>query len=178
MKDRQLAKRIILGIVHQAGGVFTNQTNLYKAFYHAHVKYADENPGFLSSWPIVRMPRGPGIHRGKELLAELLNDGDLDIRGVPIGKKVAMQFVIKERAIETASDFSDEAIAAIRYGVTQVENKTADQVSHDSHEKSRSWRNAKDGQELPIYTDSFSEEQYNQADARGQRAADILRRLG
>ncbi|MBP87557.1 MAG: hypothetical protein CMJ64_12665 [Planctomycetaceae bacterium] len=58
-KDR--AKRIIIEIIRQADGSFERKTNLYKAFYHAHLKYAADNPGYLSKWPIVRMPRGPGI---------------------------------------------------------------------------------------------------------------------
>ena len=44
--------------VRQADG-FRIKTNLFKAFYHAHLEFARTQPGYLSNWPIVHMPNGP-----------------------------------------------------------------------------------------------------------------------
>lgn len=62
---------MIAEIIRQAGGKFTGKTRLYKAFYIAHLLYAEQEPGYLTVWPIVRMPYGPGIDCGDELIAEL-----------------------------------------------------------------------------------------------------------
>ena len=90
MSDKNRAKQIIVEIVRQAGGVLDNKTNLFKAFYRAHLKFAESNPGFLSTWKIVRMPNGPGIHRFEVLLGELIADGYLEVDEV--GKAAALHF--------------------------------------------------------------------------------------
>src|SRR5829696_1839003 len=90
--DKQRAKQIIVEIIRASGGSLTNKTNLFKAFYHAHLKYAEKRPDILSDWPIIRMPRGPAIDRFNVLLGELISEGILDLGCVEKGPFEAMQF--------------------------------------------------------------------------------------
>jgi hypothetical protein len=178
MDEKQRAKQIILEIIRQAGGSLTNKTNLYKAFYYAHLRYAAKNPDLLSTWPIVRMPMGPGIDKFDVLIGELVAEGMLEIEEVRFGEHTGFRFILTEKARQgKLRSLSEGACNAIASGVDAVKGKTADRVSQDSHDQSRTWRDAKDGDELPIYADLFSDEEYADAKARAQQTAEILRRL-
>jgi hypothetical protein len=157
--DKELAKQIILEIIRQAGGVLNSKTRLFKAFYHAHVKFAETQPGYLSAWPIVRMPNGPGIDQSGMLLDELTTEGKIEAKPILHGNYVGLQFrVISD---ERQSDLLPAgAIDAISYGIHQIKGKSAKQVSDESHAMSRAWRGSRDGEELNIYLDSLSDEEY------------------
>ncbi|MEM9352553.1 MAG: hypothetical protein AAGA92_06035 [Planctomycetota bacterium] len=158
-EEKERAKRIIIEIIRQAGGTFQYKTNLYKAFYHAHLEYAKENPGYLSAWPIVRMPRGPGIDNFDALLGELLITGKVHLASLPCGEgRQGCMFELTSLA-NSSEAMSDEEVSAIRYGVSRVDGKSAAQASHESHEESRSWRETPNGQELDIYCDLLSDEE-------------------
>ena len=73
MANRDRAKKVIVEIIRQAGGELTATARLYKAFYFAHLYYAETAPGYLSDWPIVKMPTGPGIHSCGGLVLELVS---------------------------------------------------------------------------------------------------------
>jgi hypothetical protein len=157
--DRERAKRIIAEIVRQAGGTLDNRTNLYKAFYHAHLLFAEKNAGYLSEWQIVRMPRGPGIHRGIELLNELVASGTISVEYVPRGRTFGFKFNLVDDRFD--SGLSRSEIEAIARAVRLVKEETAAAVSHKSHETSRSWNSSnKRGESLNIYDDLLSEVEY------------------
>ena len=158
--DRERAKLIIAEIIRQAGGSFRNKTNLYKAFYHAHLRFAETQSGYLSNWPIVKMPRGPGINDGSKLIAELVNEGILDLDDNVIDEEKGISAICFELIGEAKGELSTEAIEAIKLGVQQVAGKTAAQVSSDAYEVSRSSRDARDGEELNIYLDLIPEEEF------------------
>lgn len=169
-KEKELAKQIILEIVRQAGGVLDNKTNLFKAFYHAHLRFAEMQAGYLSTWPIVRMPRGPGIDRFDLLLGELLAQGKIETKEVSSGEYTGFRFVLTDQLVP--NDLVPEGgVEAIAYGVDQVRGKSAEQVSKESHQQSRSWRNASDGDELNIYVDPIPEEEHSNLKARIADAA-------
>jgi hypothetical protein len=121
---------------------------------------------------------GPGIDKFDVLIGELVAEGMLEIEEVKFGEHTGFRFTLTEKAkLETLRNLSEGACNAIANGVKAVKGKTADRVSQDSHDQSRTWRDAKDGDELPIYADLFSDEEYADAKARAQQAAEILRRL-
>ncbi|MFH1269274.1 MAG: hypothetical protein ABIK89_26395 [Planctomycetota bacterium] len=170
--DKELAKQIILEIVRQAGGTLTNKTNLYKAFYHAHLRFAETQPSYLSAWPIVRMPRGPGIDRFDVLLGELMAEGKLETKEVTLGEYRAFRFMLLKDV--ECGDLPVGAVDAIAYGVAQVEGKAAERVSRESHDMSRAWREAEDGEELNIYTDLLSDEEYQERIERSRALAEAM----
>jgi len=149
--ETKRAKKIIVELVRQAGGQLQNKTNLFKAFWKAHLAYAANNPGYLSTWPIVRMPNGPGIEDFDYLVSEMLADGWLTIDESQVGPYRAMVFSLGPAC--PPPSLPEAAIEAIREGVRAVDSKSATAVSDESHRQSRVWREAKDGEELDIYLD-------------------------
>lgn len=117
------------------------------------------------------MPHGPGIHDADRLIGELAIEGWLKIRDVNFHDHTALQFTLTEKARDALSDLSNEAITAIRYGVQQVQGKTAGRVSQDSHEQSRAWQEGSNGRELAIYTDMMTDQEYADLKTQTELAA-------
>ena len=174
MDPKERAKLVIAETIRQAGGVLQNKTNLFKAFYHAHLIYSQKHAGYLSTWPIVKMPNGPGIHHSDELLGELMAQGVLQIGEVRAGNYTAFKFELcDDRFLE--GQLEPEAVEAIAEAVKIVEGKSAYRVSSESHAHSRTWRNAADGEELAIYCDLIPDAEYRERRDRMEATAEILR---
>jgi len=176
VRDKEVAKQIILEIIRQAGGVLNYKTSLFKAFYHAHLRFADTQPGYLSTWPIVRMPRGPGIDRFDILIGELLAEGAVETQQIECGEYEGFQFRLG-RATPRRNVLPNGATEAIAYGVQQIAGKSATQVSEESHVVSRAWREAGDGAELNIYTDLLESDEYSDRKQRSSKIAEALREV-
>ena len=161
--ETKRAKKIIVELVRQAGGQFQNKTNLFKAFWKAHLAYAANSPGYLSTWPIVRMPNGPGIEDFDLLLSEMLLDGWLTIDETEVGPYRAMVFKLGPNC--PPPTLPESAIEAIQDGIKAVDGKSATAVSDESHRQSRVWREAKDGEVLDIYLDLIGDEERARLDA-------------
>jgi hypothetical protein len=159
--DKELAKQIILEIILQAGGVLRSKTRLFKAFYHAHAKFAQTQPGYLSAWPIVRMPFGPGIDKFDTLLGELMTEEKIETEEIEVYGKEGIEFRLTSTNLKL--DLLPEGAGdAIAYGVNQIKSKSAKQVSDESHVMSRAWRESSSGQELNIYLDSLDDDEYQE----------------
>jgi hypothetical protein len=171
MTERSKAKQVILEIIRQGKGKLTGKTRLYKAFYVAHLLYAEQETGYLTAWPIVRMPFGPGIDCGDELIAEL------ELAGMLTRKKVAEGPWKTTRYLLTGDNERTERLAAparraIKQAVAFVCSKTATELSDLTHEFSRSWIEARDGQPLDIYVDIIADDEFE----RREREIDSLHR--
>lgn len=166
ISNKERAKQIILEIVRQAGGKLDNKTNLFKAFYHSHLKFAESSPGFLSEWPIVRMPNGPGIDKFDVLVGELMAEGHLRTTQVQKGNVAAFRFTLTDKPVP---DMGADEVMAIRYGVMQVHGKTAAEVSKKSHR--RAWQETSNGSPMNIYVDLIPDEDYERQD-RVRKAVD------
>jgi hypothetical protein len=150
--DNERAKQIIFELIRQNGGSFTKKTNLFKAFWHAHLKYAEKNSGVLSDWPIVRMPNGPGIEGFDRLIGQLMESGLLNVDdGEERGPYAGILFEVTPAGMTLDSSLESAELEAIRAGVEEVLGKTAAQVSQESHQ--RAWNEAKDGHEMNVYLD-------------------------
>ena len=166
-KDR--AKRIIVELVRQAGGVFYNKTNLFKAFWRAHLAYSADHPGYLSAWPIVKMPQGPGIDRADQLIGEMLEEGWLTLTEQSMGQHTGLVFALGDTVPPCALD--RQAVAAIREGVAAVDGKRASTVSDESHRDSRAWNQAEMGKELDVYIDLVPDDELQARDESLERLA-------
>ena len=176
VRDKEVAKQIILEIIRQAGGVLNYKTSLFKAFYHAHLRFADTQTGYLSTWPIVRMPRGPGIDRFDILIGELLAEEAVETQQIECGEYEGFQFRIG-RDLPRRNMLPAGAKEAIAYGVQQIKGKSATQVSDESHVVSRAWRDHVDGDELNIYTDLLSPDEYSRRTQQAAGVASALREV-
>lgn len=155
--DRERAKSVIVEIIRRSGGTLRNKTNLFKAFWKAHVAAAAHGRA-LSDYPIVRMPNGPGIHDFDRLFGELLTAGVVHSEMDYSGQYPAFVFTIADDS-QFISDLSDEDVEDVNAGVRFVEGKTAGELSLWSHDHSRSWNLSRDGQELDIVLDAIPPEE-------------------
>jgi hypothetical protein len=144
--ETKRAKRIRVELVRQAGGQVHSRSQLFRAFWRAHLSYAANSPGYLSTWPIIRTPHGPAIGDFDLLLSEMLHDGWLTIDEVQIGATWAIAFSLGPSC--PRSMFSADALEAIRAGV---------QSCDQPHENSRIWRETPDGEEMGIYADLLAD---------------------
>jgi hypothetical protein len=160
MSDKNRAKQIIVEIIRLHDGELPTKTCLFKAFYFAHLYYAKSAPDYLSDWPIVRMPNGPGIDGADRLLQEMVDENVLDCRIARVGPYDAVKYRLKKDVIPDS--LSVEHIGAIKAAVDFVKGKSATELSNITHEYSRSWQMASNGEELNIYVDLEPEEEYVQ----------------
>jgi len=159
-KDRKLAEQVILEIARQSpGDEIIGKTRVFKAFYLAHLFYADEFPGYLTEWPIVRMPHGPGVEGFDELIAALVRSGILEAETTRVGPYPSTKYRATKKGLQQR-ELSDNAVKAVRQAVEFIEGKTGAQLSDITHEFSISWNEAKDGVELNIYKDLLDDEEH------------------
>jgi hypothetical protein len=169
--DTDQAKQVIVELIRAAGGEWTGLTKLYKAFYLAHLYYAESAPGYLTNWPIVRMPNGPGIESGEALLNELVLAGIVSRQSARIGPYPTTRYRVVADALP-GPPLEEAKLDAIRSAVNFVQEKTANELSEITHEYSRSWNAARDGQTLNIYIDQIDDEEFS----RREQDLDILNR--
>lgn len=172
---RQEAKRIILAIVREAGGVLVARTRLYKVFYHAHLFYWQDHGGLLTLYPIVHMPHGPGIDDGEGILRELESGGQLEATRDPSVPLCPWVYRLSPQASVTASPSEQDAIqkALIRVG-----SGRAVDISERSHEDSWSWHRTKKGHEQNIYSDLLDEADRRALEERQQHIQSLLTSAG
>jgi hypothetical protein len=156
--NKDQAERVILEILRQSTNGL-GRTKLYKAFWLAHLYYALENRGYLTDWPIVRMPNGPGVDKGPLLLQELAEAGLIRQEPEQCGPFREWRSRLMPNA--ALSELPQEAIAAVKKAIAFVEPKTTTELSAYSHDHSRSWWEAQEGEELNIYSDLIPDEEYD-----------------
>ena len=160
---------VILEILRVADGEWTGKTKLYKAFYFAHLYYANERPGLLTDWPIARMPEGPGIHQGDRLLNAIAEHGFLTVELSHEGPYPENRYRLTDKAGQVPRPPAD-ASSAIKDAANFCLPRTATELSQLTHERSRSWKLGRDGDLLNIYIDTIPDDEY-------QRRQDELARL-
>lgn len=169
--EREQAKNLICDIIEMEGGNIAGLTRLYKAFYYAHLYYWECGTGVLTSYPVVRMPRGPAIDDGPALLNELKGEGAIHM-------SVQMNGPYKENVISLSvrrhCDPSSDRYKAIKAAIEQVKGKTASQLSEETHAYSRSWQSGKDGQELDIYVDLMDDMEFQKMQEDRKQAEDAV----
>jgi hypothetical protein len=152
------AIEVIKVIIKAAGGEFNGKVRLYKAFYFAHLYYWQDFHRMLTDYPIVKMPQGPGIDAADELIAEMVRQGELQVSYQNNGP-------YKENVYKLTKPFqinpNDEKYQAVEKAVKFIQDKSARDLSDLTHENSRSWINAEDGEELNIYLDVLTDEEYS-----------------
>lgn len=156
---RTTARDVILELLRNADGEWTGKTKLFKAFYFAHLYYANQNPRLLTDWPIARMPEGPGIDKSHQLFGALVKDGCLTVERVHEGPYPEYRYRLTDKA-KSSPPLPDDAKAAIKEAALFCQGKTAAELSQITHDRSRSWIEAKDGDILDIYIDTIPDEEY------------------
>jgi hypothetical protein len=158
-QDKIRAEQVIYEIIRQMRGELVGKTKLFKAFYFAHLIYAENSTGFLSEWPIVRMPHGPGIHASSELERDLVDAGAITKEDIKVGPFPTVLYKIAGGTCPGGT-LPEPAVAAIQKAVSFVRDKSAAELSELTHEHSRSWNQALDGDELNVYIDMIPDDEY------------------
>jgi hypothetical protein len=173
-KDADKASQVVLEIIRQsAGDKIEGKTKIFKAFYFAHLFYALDNSDYLTEWPIVRMPNGPGIEDFNWLMSRLHGEGLIEIEDCRVGPYKSSRYIATAEGIKRPL-LPAEELAAIRRAAELVCQKTCTELSDMTHEFSKSWNDAKNGDELPIYLDLLSDEDYRQAREAASKLDDEL----
>lgn len=165
--NKTRAQQVIWEIVHQAGGEFIGKPRLYKAFYLAHILYAKNAAGYLTDWPIVRMPNGPGIDDNRALIGGMLAAGVLEKDEVMVWPFQATRYRLTDERI-AAEPLDDEAVSAIHQAVGFILPKTGTELSEWTQDFCRAWIEGQNGDELNIYTDLMSDDEYEETRERVQ----------
>jgi len=156
---RSNAQRVVVELIREAGGTWDGRTRLFKAFYFAHLYYANSAPGILTNWPIVRMPEGPGIQDSAVLFQELIENGYITIERIREGPYPECRYRLTEAGANQPCLDAD-AQAAVKLAVGFVAPRSAPELSQFTHDHSRSWRQGKDGDILDIYVDLISADEF------------------
>ena len=158
------------------GGKVPTKSHLFKAFYFAHLYYAIDAPDYLSDWPIVKMPHGPGIDRADVLIRELESQGIIETRPALAGPYPTTEYRLVSQDMPQV--LSAEAVAAIKRAVAYAKPMTAGELSETTHEYSRSWNEAaRDGDELSIYIDLLDDDDYEARKQRADKLASVIREI-
>ncbi len=165
MLDLDRAKQVLVELIRAAGGEWTGKTRLYKAYYLAHLYYAESEPDYLTNWPLVKMPYGPGIECGDELLNELVLSGVLARKHTLVGPYTATAYSLTGKS-PPGEAMSQQAVRTVEQAVSFVKEKGAAELSDLTHEFSRSWNSVQEGQELNIYVDLIPDDEFAARDQR------------
>ncbi|QYK49191.1 MAG: DUF4065 domain-containing protein [Phycisphaeraceae bacterium] len=149
------AKRLIAAIIQTAGGSYNGRVRLYKVFYDAHLFYWKRHGRYLTSHPIVRMPNGPGIDQGEQIIRSMIAENTLKASQHPVGPYTEDVYVYCGDSIE----LDPNEVEAITSALNWVGDKTGVAISKESHDRSRTWRETPDGRELHIYLDVASDDE-------------------
>jgi hypothetical protein len=171
------ARQIIVEVLHQAGGELTSRAALSRAFYFAHLYYADRAPGYLGFWPILRAPDGPVIGQLGDLLTELVGKGVVELGHVEQGPYTTMSYRLTSRE-QRGEGLETEAVQAIQDAVNVVQQTSPAELGELIRQHSRSWRMTADGEEMRvIYIDSGADDEHDERDRNLREIGNSLEKV-
>jgi hypothetical protein len=170
--ETKRAKKIIVELVRQAGGQVANKAKLFNAFWKAHLSYAANSAGYLSTWPLVRTAGGPAIDEFDLLVSEMLSDGWLTLGETQVGPQWAIVFALGPNCPPTS--LTSDAVAAIREAVQAVDGELQAAHGDEPYRKSRVWRETPDGEEMDIYLDLVPDAERDRREANLTALASAL----
>lgn len=177
--DRTRAKAILAALIDLTpdGEELPTRTAVYKVFYFAHLIHMHEHGRILSDWPIVKMPNGPGLDRGADLLQELEVEGGVKQESESRWIHTAIVCKPTDRRVlrRYAALLNENEIKSLRDANKAVHGKTASELSDLTHKYSASWKSAAMGRELAIYIDLIVDD--DEATRRKENLADVTYHL-
>lgn len=171
---RTTAKKVILDILRVGDGEWSGKVKLHKAFYFAHLYYANDHPGFLTDWPIAKLEHGPGIHEDDPLIWGMVDEGLLEIDLVHEGPYPEYRYRLTEKGCQVGSEIPEEAHLAIEKAATFAKDRTASELSGLTHDRSRSWIEGEIGEILNIYIDIIPDREYRRRQQQMQELSKSL----
>jgi hypothetical protein len=171
---RTTAENVILQILRSGDGEWSGKVKLHKAFYFAHLYYANEHPGFLTDWPIVKLTHGPGIRNDEPLIGRMVAEGLLEVELAHEGPYPEYRYRLTEKGRSLAPEMHEDARLAIEKAALFCKDRTAAELSGMTHERSRSWNEAHLGDVLNIYIDLIPDDEYQRRQQRMNELSSVL----
>lgn len=172
MPDINKAANVLRVIVDASGGEFEGRLRLVKAFYFAHLFHLKETGKFLTDWPIVRMPKGPGIDSLKSILDHCKSESILSEAQSSVGPYPEYRYRTAE--IHSDRDLDEKERNAIIKAAIFVSSRTGSELSEITHEYSNAWQQAVDGEELNLALDLLDQEQFTYLQQRSKDSASLF----
>lgn len=174
--NRERAKALLVALVRECPqGAPILRTQLYKGYYFSLLMCMHALGAELVDWPVVKMPQGPGVESGEELLGELCAEGVLVMSNESVGPFRGFGYRIADvdAADRYADEFSEPETQAIRDACAYAHSKTAADLTNTTHELSRSWKACEMGHALPIFADLLlDDEPVEEMKSRLEKIAD------
>ncbi len=124
-------------------------TRLAKTLFYADFLFYSKHGRSITGERYIRKPNGPMPDSMLAVRDQMVRDQELIVKvrdhlGFPQKRPIA----IRQPAL---SEFSGEEIAMVNYVLSQLEGKSATEVSDLSH-RFEGWQVAEDGEEIPYFT--------------------------
>jgi hypothetical protein len=158
--ERERAKQILLAIVRHSGGKLRGRDRLFYIFYFAHLIYAKRHPDRLSMWPIVCIDWNLTIHRARELITELVDEGALKRRRGPDHDYYEDIIFIAPRK-DIPLSLSPDAVEAICVAIKFTQGRERCELGRWIFRHSQSLRIAREGEPMHIYIDRLPDCEYD-----------------
>jgi hypothetical protein len=152
--DAEAARGVILEILRQSlgqNGARPSRSQINHRFWLAHLYYARENRGFLTTWPILRASGGVEIWKVDGLLRDLVDDGLAEVEVIDVGPIPVCVYACTPAAAE--GHLPDAAITAVSRAIADGKDVGSNSALGWPVTLSRAWRETPEGEEMNIYID-------------------------
>ncbi len=191
-QDRHLARQVILELLRRgpwevapSGTRGLTREAINHLFWLAHLYYAKNNPGYLTTWPIIRKPWGVQLREDIALLRDLTEDELIRTEQMEVGPFPVTLYCLNDKPGEAA--LSPKAVHAIQLATQLVlgppQGFTMPFFCPLPFSRawplfrSRAWQTTPDGEEMDIYLDLVPEELYDERRQQLERLAQGLEDL-
>jgi hypothetical protein len=174
--DRRAAEHVILEILTQLVSLEPkvkglSRWSLSQVFWFAHLHYMKSNPGYLTTWPLIRTSWGVEIGQISGLLRELIEEDFLQAEQVEIGPFPVTIYQTTTKAWE--SELSAAAVQAIQQAIRD-DPYWVHSSAHRFPVYSRAWRETREGEEMDISLDLIPEDVYEERRQQMEGLKDAL----
>ena len=159
--DSEAAKGVILEILRQRldqNGARPSRSQISHWFWLAHLCYARQNRGFLTTWPILRVAGGVEISNVDALLCDLVDDGLAEVEVVDVGPIPVTLYSCTPTV--AAQRLPKGALAAVSQALAGVKDVFSGSYYCWYSAVSRAWRTTPEGEEMNIYIDLIPDTVY------------------
>lgn len=153
--DDRRAMAILRAILSESRGQqLHGKVRLFKNFYYAHVYHWRDAVEPLSSYPIIKLPRGPGIGDFGRLDAMMRESGVWQVSQEAIGPHIGWLYTLADGG-QDLPELGPAARNSIRSAVRFTEDKTAAELSELTHEFCYDWPRVRLGELLDVSRDVY-----------------------
>jgi hypothetical protein len=159
--DAEAARGVIVEILRQQldqKESRLSRDDINHVFWLAHLHFARENRGFLTTWPILRIADGVEVFKVDAILTELVDDGLVEVEVIDAGPIPLSRYTCT--AAGAARRLPDPASAAVSQALASMKDLCCRGYFRRHGSVSRAWRTTPEGEEMNIYIDLIPDDVY------------------